>query len=932
MRQVFSLGTVILWIAAAAGAAVLRVPADHATIQAAINLAQDGDTVIVNAGIYKEQISFQGKAITVTSVDPNDPNVVGSTVIDGTGLSAKASVVTFDHNETLAATLAGFTIRGGYGTLFIPPDYPQAQPPLYWGSGVCCMGASPTIVHNRITANKGPVSMSQGQPIGYGGGIACLQSNAVIAYNTITENDSYAGGGVLVFYGQAVISNNLICSNSAVIGGGVILLGGRLIGNTIAKNMATIPGSRYGSGPIGGLYVAFEGEDVTCSVFNNIIASNLGGGMAFEGNPPEGEEWFAFNDVWNNRPQNYVTLNPAQEAVDWTGDYGNICQDPLFVDAQAGDYHLRMESPCIDAGDPGFEPPLGQTDLDGDSRIWGAFVDIGADEYPACSRPMAEAGPDQWIDVIGLITLDGSGSSFCDPCAVKLFRWTEVAGPEVALSDPCAVQPTFVPAVEGYYRFQLIVSDGTHDSKPDDVLIRVGNKSPIADAGDDVVCRVPGQARLDGSASADPDGDVLTYHWRQTAGPEVQLADANTAAPHFDCLQEGAYEFELVVSDGRRASTADMVKVTTVMMTIQQQPLDAGFVTSDFFHYPDVDGTRVVYGVGPASDFTWDIKCKDLKTGQIQTFRSVGSGSDMDTQPKIHGDTVVWCGGPLFGNPWYHEPSNEGVLAAGLSTGRVYTLRPYTQTSSYSHPAVWGTKVVWLEHRNLDLNPPGEQANRWWNTTYSICGADINNPDRPVYFTIAPNVGTRDPYPCYSYESDFDGVIDLWGNTVVWEANGDIYGADISDLNDIRVFTICNHPARQTDPAIYGDMVVWTDTRNDMGDIYGADISRHDAIHETALVKAPGNQSQPSLDGHILAYLDDATVKACLLVEGHSLDIPLEGAPRGMCPAVSGEVLVWQTSPYGQVQGISLKVDYLVAGGLGSPLGQVLGFPSGPLP
>lgn len=60
---------------------------------------------------------------------------------------------------------------------------------------------------------------------------------------------------------------------------------------------------------------------------------------------------------------------------------GNLDQDPRFVDASGGDLHLTASSPCIDAGDPSFVADRGETDLDGDPRVLGPRVDLGADEY-----------------------------------------------------------------------------------------------------------------------------------------------------------------------------------------------------------------------------------------------------------------------------------------------------------------------------------------------------------------------------------------------------------------------------------------------------------------------------------------------------------------------------------------------------------------------
>ena len=62
----------------------------------------------------------------------------------------------------------------------------------------------------------------------------------------------------------------------------------------------------------------------------------------------------------------------------WIGE-GNIDDDPLFVDSENGDYHLKEGSPCIDTGDISLIAP--GKDIDGDDRPQGDGVDMGSDEY-----------------------------------------------------------------------------------------------------------------------------------------------------------------------------------------------------------------------------------------------------------------------------------------------------------------------------------------------------------------------------------------------------------------------------------------------------------------------------------------------------------------------------------------------------------------------
>ena len=523
------------------------------------------------------------------------------------------------------------------------------------------------------------------------------------------------------------------------------------------------------------------------------------------------------------------------------------------------------------------------------------------------TEPVADAGPDQHVAEPQLITLDGSGSFVYDPCSVLEYEWDQLVGPAVELTDPTGMHPTFMPEIEGEYRFELVVIGEDDFSEPDEVLILVGNQPPVIDVGPNQVSPISGRVTLDGSGSYDPDSiDELSYKWTQLKGPEVVLRNADTATPYFICEEEGTYLFELVVTDGFVDSEPRLIEVATVSVTNNQYNLDAGFSTDEYFHYPAVSGSKVVYSVGQFDNYSWSIKCKDLVTGGLD---EAFLGGGINTQPKIDGDIVVWAFGPTSSG--LRGPECLGISAKNTAAGTEVILRQYSNTQSYSHPAVSGNKVVWLEHLNINKNIESE----WTNTPYSICGADITDMDKPVYFTIATDVGRRDPYPYEDYSEDFDDVIDISGDMVVWEAEGDIYGADISNLNAIRVFTICSDPARQYDPAISGNIVVWTDERNDRGDIYGADISDTDNIRELVIVRTNDRQQQPDIDGCLIVYVQGRSyggqIKVCCLTKEHSvMDVELFGFPYGMKPAINADTIVWQNSNYGEIEGISLEFAY----------------------
>ncbi len=184
------------------------------------------------------------------------------------------------------------------------------------------------------------------------------------------------------------------------------------------------------------------------------------------------------------------------------------------------------------------------------------------------NMPMANAGADQILFVGSTAQLDASGSSDVDGDQLS-FQWSLIARPAgstATLTDSTAVKPTFTTDKPGNYELQLIVNDGQVDSLPDTVIISTQNSKPVANAGPDQTILLAARAFLDGRASHDVDGDLLTYRWRLVSKPlnsTASLDSTTIAQPSFIADKPGSYTIELIVNDGAADSNPDQVVITT---------------------------------------------------------------------------------------------------------------------------------------------------------------------------------------------------------------------------------------------------------------------------------------------------------------------------------------------------------------------------------
>jgi hypothetical protein len=194
---------------------------------------------------------------------------------------------------------------------------------------------------------------------------------------------------------------------------------------------------------------------------------------------------------------------------------------------------------------------------------------------PVVNRaPVADAGASVSLTLPNNSTsLDGSKSYDPDGTIIS-YQWTRISGPNMpATMGANAAVVNLGGLVAGTYSYQLTVTDnnGASSSGQVKVIVAAGpNIPPIANAGTNQSITAPANSvTLNGSASSDPDGTIVSYNWVTVSGPgSITISNSNTSTPTVVGLQPGGYVFELTVTDNKGATAKDQVDVTVLPQSL----------------------------------------------------------------------------------------------------------------------------------------------------------------------------------------------------------------------------------------------------------------------------------------------------------------------------------------------------------------------------
>ncbi|KPA13587.1 PKD domain protein [Candidatus Magnetomorum sp. HK-1] len=349
---------------------------EYTSIQSAIKRADDGHIVLVYDGIYSEHIDFMGKAITVRS-----KNGHLKTILNGI---TNESMVRFQNKEDKDSILQGFTIQNGNN---------------YKGGGIYISNASPLIKdcvikdNHAISKGGGVYISSHSYPLIEsciihnntstvdGGGIYCKESSEfILKKSEILENIAFKKGGGIAcenYQNQscASLSQVNIDGNIANISGGGIYLDMSTIqmdNSYVTRNQSV------------GIHLI----DSHFTSIQNTLAKNGQSGIR-----SESSYYTLINSiVWDNGQTNIDGTN-SLSFISHSNIQGSqheetiIDVDPLFKDADNGDFHLKKHSQCHNKGQ---DLSLFAYDYEGDHRPIDDAFDMGADESIANSTPEAK--------------------------------------------------------------------------------------------------------------------------------------------------------------------------------------------------------------------------------------------------------------------------------------------------------------------------------------------------------------------------------------------------------------------------------------------------------------------------------------------------------------------------------------------------------------
>jgi len=336
---------------------------DAPTIQAAINQAADGELILVEPGIYYENISLNGKPYTLRGTGGPE-----NTIIDG-GEGA-SSVIRADFFEVYSTLVEGFTVQNGIGYPVTEPHGEKSQERK--GGGLICMSSAPRFRHCVFRDNVTNVGggmygigsaplfedcVFEGNTAGRGAGAAFDACNGITFENCVMKDNNSVFATIHADIGSTGLFEDCTFANNLGSTGGII----RVYSSEVTLNRCLAFGNEAGEASIADLL------DADLRIHNSTIVDN---GKAF------GDPYLIRLDFMSSFEmiQSIAAFNGGFKLIDCEDSEaaiscsnlfnppvgGQICaevsnnvySDPLFCDWVGGNFTLRADSPSAPGNSP----------------------------------------------------------------------------------------------------------------------------------------------------------------------------------------------------------------------------------------------------------------------------------------------------------------------------------------------------------------------------------------------------------------------------------------------------------------------------------------------------------------------------------------------------------------------------------------------------
>jgi hypothetical protein len=361
-------------------------------------------------------------------------------------------------------------------------------------------------------------------------------------------------------------------------------------------------------------------------------------------------------------------------------------------------------------------------------------------------------------------TLLFDGSESWDPESAPLnYQFELVLAPKESLAVLQESGGTFAslrPDVDGFYIVGLTVNDGLSDSVREDAFIDLLNNSnepPLALCGDPVVVEIGDSANLDGSNSADPEGNPLSYTWRLQAKPfgsEADITGADQVVAQLNTDIAGLYRGELIVNDGLYDSEPCLQEVTAEESATNRAPVaDAGAIQSGKpGEIRVLDGTASYDPDGDVLSIAWAFSGLPAASGLSNSDISAADTLTPSIRPDVEGRYSLRLN------------LSDGQLSASDTTDLLIAQNdaPIANAGADSSVALGAPATV---DGSASSDPDGDPLTYLWSFLSIPGGSAITDTDLSDPLGITPNF-TPDVAGQYSLMlSVTDGF--LSGNDVV---------------------------------------------------------------------------------------------------------------------------------------------------------------------